>query len=110
MKITTYVNNENIIAGMTNKDATAPEFNNIALHACVDSSLILENRKMLADHLNCSLEDFVCPSQTHSANFHKVTLAHKGSGATGVNTAILNTDALYTFEPNLVLCSFTADC
>lgn len=110
MKITTYVNNESVIAGMTNKDSTEPESNNMALHACVDPSSILANRKMLAGHLNCSLDDFVCASQTHSANFYKVTLADKGSGATVVDTAIPNTDALYTFEPNLVLCSFTADC
>ena len=27
-----------------------------------------------------------------------------------MDTAIADTDALYTYEPNLVLCSFTADC
>ena len=27
-----------------------------------------------------------------------------------MDTAIPDTDALYTYEPNLVLCSFTADC
>ena len=27
-----------------------------------------------------------------------------------MDTAISNTDALYTLEPNLLLCSFTADC
>ena len=27
-----------------------------------------------------------------------------------MDTAIADTDALYTYEPNLLLCSFTADC
>ena len=55
-------------------------------------------------------ENFVCANQTHSANFHKVTLTDKGRGANRVDTAITNTDALYTYEPELLLCSFTADC
>ena len=61
--------------------------------------------------MQCELNDFVCADQTHSAaNFHHVTLEDKGRGATQMNTAIADTDALYTYEPNLVLCSFTADC
>lgn len=110
MKKTTYVHNENIIAGMTNKDPLAPEQNNMALHACIDPLAIVENREKLAVTLNCTIDDFICANQTHSANFHHVTIADKGRGAAHHDTAIPNTDALYTFEPNLLLCSFTADC
>ena len=84
--------------------------NNMALHACDTPLHILENRRKLADHLGCSLADFVCAQQTHSANFHRVGPEDRGRGADRVETAIPDTDALYTYEPNLLLCSFAADC
>ena len=110
MNIKNYLNDERFLSGTTKKDPTAWEENNMALHICENPLHILENRKKLADQLNCSLEDFVCANQTHSANFYKVTAIDKGHGATLLETAIKDTDALYTFEPNLLLCSFTADC
>ena len=110
MKTKIYVNNDNFISGTTLKDETALEHNNMALHACNHAEYVLKNREKLATSLNTKLDQFVCANQTHSANFHKVTLADKGRGATQSETAIPDTDALYTYEPNLVLCSFTADC
>ena len=82
----------------------------MALHACENPDNIIENRKKLADSLQLELSDFVCATQTHSANFHRVTLDDKGRGAERIDTAIADTDALYTYERNLVLCSFSADC
>lgn len=110
MKTTIYLNNEKFISGTTMKDDSEPENNNMALHACETPELILSNREKLAATLQCGLNDFVCANQTHSASFHKVTLADKGRGADRTDTAIVDTDALYTYEPNLVLSSFTADC
>ncbi|MEG0450302.1 MAG: peptidoglycan editing factor PgeF [Lysinibacillus sp.] len=110
MKTTIYFDNEKFIAGTTLKDETELESNNMALHACVSNLAVLENRQKLAAALHCEVDHFVCTHQTHSANFHKVTLADKGRGANSSEKAIQDTDALYTFEPNLLLCSFTADC
>ncbi|MEK5067929.1 peptidoglycan editing factor PgeF [Sporosarcina sp. FSL K6-1508] len=110
MKTNIYVNNDKFIAGMTMKDESELEDNNMALHACVTPTNIVENRKKLATSLHCKLDNFVCATQTHSAYFHRVTPDDKGRGADRVHTAIADTDALYTYEPNLVLCSFTADC
>lgn len=110
MKTNIYVNNDNFIVGMTLKDATELEYNNMALHVCKNPTDIIKNREKLAASLHAELENFVCANQTHSANFHKVTCADKGRGAHHIDTAIPDTDALYTYEPNLVLCSFTADC
>ncbi|HVI41646.1 MAG TPA: peptidoglycan editing factor PgeF, partial [Anaerovoracaceae bacterium] len=84
--------------------------NNMALHACENTENIIENRKKLAAFLNCGLDDFVCAWQSHSSNFHKVTLADRGCGSDTMDTAIPDTDALYTYEPNLLLCCFAADC
>ncbi len=105
-----YVNNNKFIAGMTMKDKAELENNNMALHACENPNYIIENRKKLAASLHCELDDFVLANQTHSPNFHRVTVDDKGRGANRMDTAIADTDALYTYEPNLVLCSFTADC
>ncbi|WP_062108016.1 peptidoglycan editing factor PgeF [Bacillus niameyensis] len=105
-----YVKNDKLIAGMTLRDHTMLENNNMALHACKNDEHVLKNRKMLATLLNCELEDFVCAQQTHSANFHRVTLNDRGRGAKRMDSAIQDTDALYTYEPNLLLCSFAADC
>ena len=110
MKTNIYLDNEKFIAGMTIKDETELENNNMALHACVTPDNIVENRKKLAASLHCGLDDFVCVNQTHSSNFHKVTLADRGRGAGNLDTAITDTDALYTYESNLLLCCFTADC
>ncbi|MBK3493812.1 peptidoglycan editing factor PgeF [Viridibacillus sp. YIM B01967] len=110
MKTNIYLDNEKFIAGITLKDETELESNNMALHACVNPNHVMGNRKKLATSLHCELENFVCANQTHSSNFHRVTLADKGRGADRTDTAITDTDALYTYEPNLLLCSFTADC
>lgn len=105
-----YVNNGNLMAGMTMKDKAELENNNMALHVCENPDNIVENRKKLAAFLHCELDSFVCADQTHSANFHKVTLADKGRGADRFDTAIADTDALYTYETDMLLASFTADC
>ncbi len=110
MKTNIYLNNEKFIAGMTIKDEAEFENNNMALHVCENPINIVENREKLATFLDCELDDFVCANQTHSSNFHRVTLDDKGRGATRKDTAIEDTDALYTYEPNLLLCSFVADC
>lgn len=110
MKTNIYLNNAEYIAGITLKDSSELECNNMALHACVNPHDVLTNLKNLAASVQCELDNFVCANQTHSANFHRVTIADTGRGATQYETAIKDTDALYTYEPNVLLCSFTADC
>ncbi len=110
MKTNIYLDNEKFIAGITMKDQNEPEEGNMALHTCLNAENVLANRKKLTATLNCELDNFVCANQTHSANVHKVTLEDKGRGAKSKETAIPNTDALYTYEPNLLLGAFTADC
>ncbi|BDH63717.1 laccase domain protein YlmD [Lysinibacillus sp. PLM2] len=105
-----YVNKENLLAGITLKDKKEFEFNNMALHICEEEEHIIQNRMKLANLLQCRVEDFVCANQTHSANVHKVTVEDKSRGALSLNNAIPNTDALYTYESNVLLCTFTADC
>lgn len=110
MKTNIYLDNEMFIAGITMRDTDDPEDGNMALHACLNANDVIKNRQKLAATLNCGLDQFVCANQTHSANIYKVTKADCSKGANSKDTAIQNTDALYTYEPNLLLCSFTADC
>ena len=110
MKTILYPTPSTIIAGVTLKDPAEPESYNMALHACENKESVLENRRKLAASLNCGAEDFVSAYQCHSADFHKVTRADRGRGSIAMENAIIDTDALYTFEPNLLLCCFTADC
>lgn len=110
MKTKVYMDTENLIVGTTLKDSAAAEENNMALHACNNPQAILENRGNLAAYLKCELTDFVCANQTHSANIHKVERSDIGRGSLENETAIPNVDALYTDEPGILLCSFTADC
>lgn len=110
MKTKLYVNSAKLTAGITMKDADEFELNNMALHACGEPALILENRRKMADFLRMRLTDFVCANQTHSAHFYRVNAEDKGRGSTATETAVDDTDALYTYEPNILLCTFAADC
>ena len=110
MKTRLYFNSANLTAGLTMKDAVEFELNNMALHACENPELIVENRRKLADFLQLRLTDFVCASQTHSANFYRVEAADKGRGSTDTDHSVADTDALYTFEKDIVLSTFAADC
>ncbi|MGB4587864.1 MAG: peptidoglycan editing factor PgeF [Clostridiaceae bacterium] len=110
MNIKFYLNNHEFISGMTLKDPSELENNNMALHACIRTEDVLKNRKKLALNVHCELENFVCAHQSHSENFHQVTVTDKGKGSITDATSIPDTDALYTYEPNLLLCAFTADC
>lgn len=110
MNIKYWLNSERVVAGMTFADDTAPERNNMALHVCREESDVRENRTKLSEQLGCNLMDFVCTNQTHGTNIHHVVAADRGRGAATADTAIPETDALYTYEPGLLLCCFTADC
>lgn len=110
MTVKIYANDEQFISGITQKDPTEPENNNMALHACENSQMVLANRKKLSRLLDVPLEDFIFTQQTHSANFRRVSVADKGRGAYDTTDAFSDTDALYTYDPGVVLCSFAADC
>lgn len=110
MGIKTYYNDNHYIAGMTLKAGNRLESNSMALHTCQQALHVLKNRELLAESLNCSLDEFVCANQTHSANFRKVTQQDRGKGARKKEEAIEDVDALYTYEANVLLTCFTADC
>ncbi len=110
VKLTYYFNENHIVAGSTWRDEDLLEKNNMALHVGGNLEKVICNREQLADLLNVELNDFVCSQQTHRAHFYRVTGADCGRGAYSYESAIPDVDALYTYEPNIVLSCFTADC
>ncbi|EIM05031.1 hypothetical protein A1A1_18242 [Planococcus antarcticus DSM 14505] len=110
MKAKLYVNDGQYVSGMTLKDLAEPESNNMALHACENPQSVLANRKKLADFISAPVSSFICAQQTHSANFRRVSAKDKGRGAYDTEDAFSDTDALYTYDSRVVLCSFAADC
>lgn len=110
MKFKRYFNAPNIVAGTTVKEPLLPVQNSMALHTGHYPKAVLQNRLALADLLEEPLDHFVCANQTHSDQFYRVEKVDRGRGAVSMEHAIGHTDALYTYEPNIVLSSFTADC
>jgi YfiH family protein len=110
MRIEFYEDNKEIVAGMTLRDDKEAEGGNMALHVCISPDNVMKNRAKLAASLGCDLDCFVCPEQTHSENFYKATSADKGRGAHELGSAIPDTDAVFTYEPGILLGCFTADC
>jgi len=96
--------------GVTMRDERKNEANNMGLHVAKNAQHVIDNRKDVAKQLGLSFDNFVFANQTHSANFYEVTDEDKGCGITSLTTAIPQTDALFTFSPNIVLCTLTADC
>lgn len=105
-----HINDDIVFAATTLKDNSLPEKNNMALHVCIDPEKVMKNRKRLSNELNLPLDHWVLPWQKHTNNMVRVTLNDKGKGAFDKDTSIMNVDAVYTTEPNLLIGVFTADC
>lgn len=105
-----YIDRPSVQAGLTLKNHKRPEANNMAFHTSIHKEYVIQNRSELAEKLHLTLDQFVCAEQTHSANCYYVTKQDRGRGAQDEQSAIPNTDALYTKETDIVLCTYTADC
>ncbi|WP_338014660.1 peptidoglycan editing factor PgeF [Paenisporosarcina cavernae] len=105
-----YRNDEQFLVGITLKDETQKENNNIALHACESKEDVLENRNRFAESICYPLSRIVFMNQTHSANFYEVSLEDAGRGSTSLENAVADTDCLFTKEKDIVLVTFVADC
>ena len=91
------------------KDRSRPDQNNMALHVCNDPQGVLENRHQLEKE-TIPLNRWALAWQKHTDQFYRVTRKDIGKGAYDKDTSILNVDALYTTEPEILIGVFTADC
>lgn len=70
---------------------------------------VKEHRLTLANELSIDLNRFVFVHQHHSDEISKVTLKDLGKGKDSFIDGV-DVDALYTYEKNVPLCIFHADC
>lgn len=110
LSIKMYENSDTYKCGITLKDESIDDKNNMAFYLPQYNKLVIKNRKKVANELHVCLRDFVCANQTHSVNVYEVTEKDRGRGAHCKESAIPNVDALYTYEAGIVLCTFSADC
>jgi polyphenol oxidase len=83
---------------------------NLSLSVGDEPANVLENRRRLATALDARLGDLVFARQVHGTGVRIVGEADRGSGASSLDDAIPETDALVTRSPGVVLVILTADC
>lgn len=71
---------------------------------------VLQNRKILATNVGVPLNHFVFPRQTHSANIALISRSQRGLGVFNRESALPETDALITNEPETCIAVQVADC
>ena len=104
-----HIDNDIVYGATTLKDINRPEANNLALHVCINPREVMKNRKDLEVE-TISMDNWALPWQKHTANIYQVTSKDKGKGAYNKESSIMEVDALYTTEPNILIGVFTADC
>lgn len=110
MTIQYYSPGDSLVAGTTLKDTALPFDGNLALHTGDDPKQIVSNRQKLADELGKTLDQLVFANQSHSKNAYQVTASDGGRGSESTDTAIDDVDALYSYDKDIVIGVFTADC
>jgi YfiH family protein len=103
-----------LVAGFTTRKAGqshAPfDSMNCGLHVGDDPTLVIKNRKQLSTFHGFSFKNWVSANQTHGSSLYQVSIKDGGMGSESLETAIQDTDAIYTDEKNIFLASFYADC
>lgn len=110
MTIQFYDTPENLIAGTTLKDNKQTLNGNLVLHTGEDPTQVVANRQDLADALQIDADQFVFANQTHSKKAYRVKAGDRGRGSLSSEDAVDDVDALYTYESDVVVGVFTADC
>jgi polyphenol oxidase len=83
---------------------------NLGLHVGDDRDRVLKNRERLAEAVGIPLGQFTIARQVHSGNVKIISDGLQGSGSTGQENAIADTDAMVTDTPGICLIVLVADC
>ncbi|WP_241657852.1 peptidoglycan editing factor PgeF [Anaerobacillus alkaliphilus] len=83
---------------------------NMGLHVQDNVCDVIANREALAAELGIPLSNWVFADQVHGNNIKKVCKEDVGAGSLSLETAVKDTDGLYTREKNVLLASLYADC
>lgn len=110
MSIHYYQQSPTLTLGTTFRDETSPDHGNMAIGNPDTKTAVLANRRAFLNELNLTADQWIQARQTHSDVVCEVTHRNGGWGYDEIMTAVQDCDGLYTFEPNLLLAIFTADC
>lgn len=96
---------DGITAGFTTRNAS-----NTALHVGDRPEDVIRSRQRVADRLGWSFDAWTCAEQVHGSEVRVITKENAGSGRYDRESALPDTDALVTGEPDILLAMFFADC
>ena len=106
--------NPDLVTGFTTRNGGQSTFPyhslNMGFHVGDNEKDVWENRKRLAKDIKVPLSNWIGSEQVHEATIQRVTRTDAGKGSADLNTAVSETDGLYTFDTNLLLTSLYADC
>lgn len=83
---------------------------NIGFHVNDQSEHVVQNRAIIAEKIQFPLNQWVSAEQTHKTNICHVTKQQRGLGAKDYNSALKDTDGMYTNEDGVLLTMCYADC
>ncbi|MDM5316618.1 peptidoglycan editing factor PgeF [Fictibacillus sp. b24] len=106
--------NSKIVAGFTTREggnSSEPFYSmNMGFHVNDNPDTVRKNRKKFAESIGFPVENWVGSKQVHRAKIVKVSMNKRGHGSLDFETAIPDTDALYTSDEDILLTSLYADC
>ncbi|MED1864316.1 peptidoglycan editing factor PgeF [Fictibacillus nanhaiensis] len=106
--------NSKVNAGFTTREGgnstRAFHSMNMGFHVNDDSDKVRENRKLFSKEINFPVENWIGSQQVHAAKIVKVSKEERGLGSLDFETAIPDTDGLYTSDEDILLTSLYADC
>ncbi|WNB90475.1 peptidoglycan editing factor PgeF [Bacillus sp. NEB1478] len=106
--------NPNILAGFTTRTGgfSTDSFQtlNMGFHVEDNPEKVQKNRLAFAEDIGFPIQNWVGTQQVHGTNIMKVTPQDIGKGSLDFESAIENTDGIYTEVENVLLTSLYADC
>lgn len=83
---------------------------NLGLHVGDESADVIGNRRKLLGALDVREEDFVSVKQVHGKSILKAENIHRHCGFLSYDTAVDDTDGVFTMGKHLLMATFYADC
>lgn len=106
--------NDQIVVGFTTKNGgvSTGAFStlNTGFHVGDEKRIVVNNREMIANKLNFPLANWVGAEQTHKTNISCISEVEVGLGSDDYESALKDTDGLYTDTAGILLTLCFADC
>lgn len=83
---------------------------NVGLHVGDRPDCVIQNRRLCADQLGSTLDEWVVAEQVHGTTVAVVDEGQAGRGAYDATSAVAGADALVTDVPGITLVVMAADC